>query len=192
MTFGTILVVQNLPEVRSATASDLEAAGYTVLHCGGEPEALAVLQGGEPVDLLLTEAAAADGIDGFELARQARSARPSMCIAYLAGMAPIPQLEAGRVLGPILQKPDAQYGLVRQVEALLAAAEDADLVRRVAVEMVQRHPDALDRAEDAAEIAAGQGDDVSRQAWQDIANAIRPLQDATRQHGCGSEGQDRN
>lgn len=172
---STILVVDDVPEIRDATASVLEDAGHTVLSCGGSEEALAVLRDGQAIDLLLTEVMMPGAIDGFELAGRARVARPAIAIAYLTGCAGLPRGGA-TLFGPIWRKPCRPLDLVHQVRELLAAGEDARLVRAVATEMIQRYADALDRATEAEELDRDKGDEHSAEAWRDIAAAIRLLQ----------------
>src|SRR5205823_5861055 len=124
---ATILVVDDTADILALTSSVLENAGYAVLRCSGSQQALAVLRDGHDIDLLLTDIAM-PGIDGFELARQARVARPLLPIAYLTGH---PHLADGNgaALGPILKKPYRPDGLAREVEELLAPGEDARLVK---------------------------------------------------------------
>lgn len=174
MAAGTILVVDDTAEILELTSSSLEDAGYAVLRCGDAGEALAVLNDGHAVDLMLTDVTM-PGINGFELARQARVARPALIIAYLTGYAAAPSDIAGELLGPILRKPNRRDDLEQQIEQLLAPGEDARLLRAVAYEMNKRHPDALQRAREAAEIEAAKGDAFSGQAWRDIAATIEML-----------------
>src|SRR4051795_10190768 len=110
---ATILVVDDTAEVLDLTSSVLEEAGYGVLRCGGSREALAILSDGHDIDLLLTDITMPGGIDGFELARQARALRPSLPIAYITGFAhPLPE-DAHCVFGPILRKPYRRQDFTR-------------------------------------------------------------------------------
>jgi CheY-like chemotaxis protein len=173
---GTILVVDYPADVLELTASILEEAGYAVLRCADGRAALPVLRDGHAIDLLLTEIAMPGGMDGFELARQARVARPLLPVAFLTGQALSPPDAAAQVFGPILQKPYRRYDLVQLVEERLDPTEDLRLVQHVAVEMMQRHADALERAKDAEEIDRAKGDELSAEAWHNIADAIQVLQ----------------
>jgi CheY-like chemotaxis protein len=176
MPVPTILVVDDTPEVLDLTSSVLEETGYVVLRCAGSREALAVLQDGHAVDLLLTDIGMPH-MDGFTLAREARASRPSLPVAYLTGYEHLPPNgPAGHVSGPMLRKPCSRADLTRQVDELLAPQEDARLVQAVALEMVERHTDALCRAKEAEGIDRAKGDKLSAQAWHDIGAAIRLLQ----------------
>ena len=176
MALATILVVDDTADVLELTASVLEEAGYAVLWCGGSGAALPILRDGQAIDLLLTDIAMPGGLNGFELARQARTARPLLPVAYLTGQAHTARHGAGEVFGPILRKPYRRHDLVRQIEALLAPAEDGSLVQGVALEMMQRHGDARDRAKEAEEIDRAKGDEFSAEVWHEIAEVIHVLQ----------------
>ena len=174
MAAPTILVVDDTADVLELTSFLLENAGYVVLRSDNSPDALAVLRDGHDIDLLLTDITMPE-IDGLELARQARRVRPSLPVLYITGYSHLLTEGTGEVFGPILRKPYHQDELIRQIEELLAAAEDADLVRAVALEMVQRSPNALNEATEAEELALAQGDLLSAEAWRDIAAAITVL-----------------
>ena len=180
MALATILVVDDTAEVLELTASVLEGAGYAVLRCADSRAALPVLRDGQTVDLLLTDIQMPAGLNGFELAQQARIARPALPIAYLTGQPHIAPDSAVEVFGPILRKPYRRHDLVRNIEELLAPAEDARLVQMVSLDMMQRHADARVRAEEAEEIDRAKGDKLSAEAWHDIAEAIHVLQQKPR------------
>jgi CheY-like chemotaxis protein len=171
----TILVVHDPAELREITAGLFREAGYGVISCAGSREALDVLSNGHSLDLLVTDVEMPE-MHGFELARHARSLRPSLLVAYLAGHARSVPEWTGEVFGPILRKPYRPTELVRQIEDLLAPGEDARLVRAVALEMIERSADAFERAAESEDIARLQGDELSEQAWHDIAEAIAILQ----------------
>src|SRR3954447_24639612 len=173
---ATILVVDDTAEILDLTSSVLEEAGYGVLRCGGSREAMAILSDGHNIDLLLTDIMMPGGIDGFELARQARAVRPSLSVAYITGYAQTPPEDARCVFGPILRKPHRQQDFARQIDDLLAPIEEARTVQAVAREMITRHTDALDRAKEAEEIDRAKGDELSARAWHDIAEAVVALQ----------------
>src|SRR5436309_2075069 len=82
---ATILVVDDSPEILQQTTSALEEAGYAVVQSGGGQHAMALLGGGQMIDLLLTDVRMPGGIDGFELARRAHALHPSLFVVYLTG-----------------------------------------------------------------------------------------------------------
>ncbi len=82
---GVILVVDDDPALRDATAALLELRGYRVLEAGDGPEALAVLERAPEVALLLTDIHLPDGMDGIELAKRALDRRPNLEVLYASG-----------------------------------------------------------------------------------------------------------
>ena len=146
-----------------------------MLRCDGSRQALAVLKDGHTIDLLLTDIVMPGELDGFELAQEARTIRPSLLIAYVSGNFHSPPNGTAEVWGPILRKPYRPDGFTQQIQELLQDGEDGRLLRAVALEMMHRHADALERAIEAAELDHAKGDELSAQAWQDIAETITAL-----------------
>jgi two-component system, cell cycle response regulator CpdR len=181
-----ILIADESAYELEVTATVLREAGYQVVCCDGSRPALAVLNDGHAIDLLLTDVAMAE-IDGFELARRAKALRPTLLVAYLAGCVPA---SSSGALGPFLRKPYRPANLVRFVEDVLAVTEDARLVRAVASDMIRRSADAYDRAAEEGGLARLKGDDLSAGAWQDIAEAILLLENSPT--GLGDHNQLRN
>lgn len=79
-----VLVVDDEPEVRTAVADMLGAAGYTAFEAAGGREALAWLDGGQSVDLLLTDLGM-PGMTGTDLARSVRGQWPGLRIGLMTG-----------------------------------------------------------------------------------------------------------
>jgi CheY-like chemotaxis protein len=177
MPLATILAVDDTADVLELTSSILIDAGYAVLGCDGSQQAFALLQNGHAVDLLLTDIMMPD-VDGFELARMAKAMQPSLLIAYISGYVEIAAQARSEVLGPILRKPYRRDDLTRPLQELLKEREereDARLLRAVALEMMRRHANALELANEAAELERVKGDELSAHAWQDIAETIAAL-----------------
>jgi len=81
----TILLVEDEPFVRRATAEVLESAGYSVVSAGSAGDALeACRKRLEPVDLLLADVVMA-GMSGRELAAEFESCCPSAQILLMSG-----------------------------------------------------------------------------------------------------------
>ena len=175
----TILVVDDTADLLEMTSVLLENAGYVVVRCANGRDALTALKDGYDIDLLLTDITMPE-MDGFELARQARVARPTLPVVYATGYSELLTEGTSELFGPILRKPYHGDELTRQIEDLLAPPEDAVLVRVVALEMLQRDPNALRKATEAAEVAQAKGDLLSAEAWRDIAAAIAMLAGAPR------------
>jgi CheY-like chemotaxis protein len=113
--------VEDEPAVSAITRGFLESLGYRVIEARNGPEALAMLQRGDPVDLLLTDVMLPDGMNGAEVARAALTLRSDLKVLYYSGYteeALIRQgrLEAGVVL---LQKPFRRQDLAQAVSRVL-------------------------------------------------------------------------
>jgi two-component system cell cycle response regulator CpdR len=100
---NTILVTDDDPEVREVIATILTEPGYSVLTASDGYEAVRILAD-TWVNLLITDVRM-PGIDGFELARQAKVMRPHLHVIYLSGYSSHHEEQAGPVHGPILRKP---------------------------------------------------------------------------------------
>src|SRR5262249_54772935 len=65
---GTVLVVEDNPEVGEITATLLEQIGYRVLRADNAVQALAQLEAGNAVDLLFSDIVMPNGMNGIHLA----------------------------------------------------------------------------------------------------------------------------
>jgi PAS domain S-box-containing protein len=110
---GTVLVVDDEPEVREIAAIFLREAGYVVKEAGNGPEARDILASG-PICLALVDYAM-PMMSGYEFVRLARSIQPNLPVIYVTGAAD--KLGPGTVpLGdPIVMKPYARASLLKIV-----------------------------------------------------------------------------
>ena len=101
-----ILVVDDEPEVRSAVADMLGTAGYTAFQAAGGHEALAWLDAGQPVDLILTDLGM-PGMTGTDLARAVRGRWPHLRLGLMTGWdeTEAPVGEASSVVDFVIAKP---------------------------------------------------------------------------------------
>jgi CheY-like chemotaxis protein len=113
----TILVADDDPELQHILWSVLSEPGYTVLVASDGYEALRILVE-RHVDLLLTDLKM-PGIDGFELARQARLMRPNLHVIYLSGHS-ADICSSGPIYGRLVEKP------VRPAELLSVVGREID------------------------------------------------------------------
>jgi signal transduction histidine kinase len=118
---AVILVVDDDDAVRNAIADILKALGYAVRPAAGGGAALALLQQGEPVDLLLTDVMMT-GIGGLELAREAHALRPRLPIVFISGYADPAGTDTDIRLHRLVRKPFRSADLQLQIEAALAAS----------------------------------------------------------------------
>ena len=83
----TVLIVDDNADVREVTTVIVGSLGYEVLSAMDATEALALIRDHRDIDLLISDIVMSGGIDGFELARRARSSRPSLAILLMSGYA---------------------------------------------------------------------------------------------------------
>jgi two-component system cell cycle sensor histidine kinase/response regulator CckA len=116
----TILVVDDEEMVRVSTARMLERRGFHAITAATPGEALDILRGDTPIDLLISDVVMPETY-GTDLIRQARALRPGLPALLISGFAdqqnerhdPIPEGV------PFLPKPFDLVDLLAQVRALL-------------------------------------------------------------------------
>jgi signal transduction histidine kinase/CheY-like chemotaxis protein len=79
-----VLLVDDEPEVRAALADMLGTSGHTAFQAAGGKEALAWLEAGQPVDLVLTDLGM-PGMTGADVARAVRGRWPHMRLGLMTG-----------------------------------------------------------------------------------------------------------
>ena len=84
-THATILVVEDETEVRTVASRFLSAVGYRVIAAASAREALDLLIASPDVDLLFSDVVLGSGMDGVELAHEARRIRPELAILLASG-----------------------------------------------------------------------------------------------------------
>lgn len=82
----SILVVEDDQIVRMLTVEVLEELGYRVFEAEDAPQALAILERDEPLDLLMTDISL-PGISGRQLMSLARRLRPQLPVLFASGYA---------------------------------------------------------------------------------------------------------
>jgi len=102
---GPILVVDDDPDSRGATAMLLSHLGYSVKTADNAHAALSVLREMEDIRVLLTDVVMPGGLNGFELAAEARRLRSDLCVVYLTGYSRELLPDAGPLHGRLLLKP---------------------------------------------------------------------------------------
>lgn len=119
---GTILVVEDKPEVRAFAVEVLTSSGYHVLSAGGSGEAL-LLAGQTPgsIDLLLTDVVM-PVIDGKVLAARLRQARPGLRVLFMSGYTPdtAADVEAPDDTSAFIEKPFGPAQLLEKIQSVLS------------------------------------------------------------------------
>jgi PAS domain S-box-containing protein len=111
----SLLVVDDDPDVRGFLAESLEGLGCTVVSAASGTEGLRAIREWRP-DLVLMDYAM-PGMNGADVAREARKLHPGLPIVFVTGYAESEQLEAA--LGgdvPVLRKPFTLAQLASAVE----------------------------------------------------------------------------
>jgi CheY-like chemotaxis protein len=119
----TVLVVEDDAFVRAYAIASLTSLGYRVVPATSGPEALGLLQNGEPIDLLFTDIVMPGGMNGWELAARAQRLRPGLRVLLTSGYAveTLAARKRGHPDMPLLDKPYRKSDLARRVREALAA-----------------------------------------------------------------------
>lgn len=112
-----VLLVDDDEGFRYAAAKALRNSGFEVIDVPDYRGALELLDGDEPVDVLVTDIVMPERIHGFALARMARMRRPALKILYLTAY----DLPATEAIGKVLRKPVSDTELVEEVRLALAS-----------------------------------------------------------------------
>jgi DNA-binding NtrC family response regulator len=121
---GTILVVEDDPEVAELTMQVLERGGYAVQLVDHAAAALAVLGGTQPINLVFSDVIMPGGINGIALAEEIGKVRPELPVLLASGYADaVKDAEAKELM--ILRKPYQPDDLVKAVETMLARRQSS-------------------------------------------------------------------
>ena len=118
-----ILLAEDDESMRQFLTMALERAGYMVTSQPDGLSALKALKDTQEYDLLLTDIVM-PGMDGIELAREAKKIQPELQVMFITGFAAV-AMNKNRSTMPkahVLSKPFHLNDLVKQVENLLKAA----------------------------------------------------------------------
>jgi CheY-like chemotaxis protein len=119
----TILVVEDDPDVREMIVGILSDLGYQTLVATNGPEALAILNRDNSVDLLFTDIVMPAGMSGTDLARQASRLRPDLKVLLSSGYArEANQSRSARDDFPFIAKPYRPTALGKKLEEVLAGS----------------------------------------------------------------------
>jgi PAS domain S-box-containing protein len=83
----TVLVIDDEPTVRMLMRDVLREAGYRVLEAPDGPSGLRFLQSDRRLDLLITDVGLPGGMNGRQVADQARLSRPGLKVLFVTGFA---------------------------------------------------------------------------------------------------------
>jgi two-component system NtrC family sensor kinase len=117
---GTVLVVEDNPDVAHVTAAALEQIGYRVLRAENASDALAAMQDGETIDLLFSDIVMPNGMNGIHLAQEVSERFPAIRVLLTTGYSDV--AAAGETRFPILRKPFELSTLERAVRDAMSGA----------------------------------------------------------------------
>jgi CheY-like chemotaxis protein len=117
-----ILIVEDDTLVRRCVVAQVQSLGYRALAAGDAGEALAIIDAGEEIDLLLTDVMMPGSISGRQLAIEALNRRPLLKVLYTSGYSKSAMLldgflDAGVLL---LAKPYRKADLAKMIRTRLA------------------------------------------------------------------------
>jgi PAS domain S-box-containing protein len=123
----TVLVVEDNAQLRQVTVRQLDGLGYHVLQADGVEAALAILAGGDRIDLLFTDVVMPGTMDGVDLAHRAtRLGLKALLTSGFPGVRGAGQ----RTLDcpfPLLNKPYGLGELAQTIRALLDRRDDPSI-----------------------------------------------------------------
>jgi len=116
-----VLLVEDEYLIAIMTKAVLEERDFRVTMVTDAKAALAVFDGGDPVDVMITDIKMS-GMDGFGLANRVHAQAPDTAIIYLTGYGETSMQETQSLQGPVLQKPVEPDDLVAAIKSVIAQA----------------------------------------------------------------------
>jgi PAS domain S-box-containing protein len=92
---GTVLIVDDDEQVMNVAVEMFGSLGYEILTANDANEALDILMRDRKIDVLFSDVVMPRGMNGIELAREARALRPTMKIVLASGY-PLPAIEKAK------------------------------------------------------------------------------------------------
>jgi signal transduction histidine kinase/CheY-like chemotaxis protein len=120
-----ILLVEDNAPVREFAKAQLLYLGYRVLEAANGKDALAILREHQDIDLLFTDVVMAGGLNGRELALEARKIYPALKVLFSSGYAEGAILDMGLLDEHIqlLNKPYSRLQLAKRIRGVLTASQ---------------------------------------------------------------------
>jgi len=120
----TILIVEDDALVRTYVTAQVKSLGYRTFSATNAAEALALIDSDTPLDLLFTDVVMPGGMNGRQLADEARKRRPELKVLFTSGYTENAIVHHGR-LDPgvlLLAKPYRKPQLAQMIRVALDAA----------------------------------------------------------------------
>jgi signal transduction histidine kinase len=122
----TILVVEDDEALRLYTVEILSDLGYSVLAAANGAAALDIIGRGHDIDLLFTDIVMPGGMNGRQLAEEAKKQRPNLKVLYTTGYTANAIIHNGRLDANVelISKPYTYEALGRKIRAVLDTAKN--------------------------------------------------------------------
>jgi signal transduction histidine kinase/CheY-like chemotaxis protein len=122
-----ILLVEDNEPVREFAKTQLLHLGYQVLEAANGKDALAILREHPEIDLLFTDVVMPGGLNGRELAHEARKLYPEVKVLFCSGYAESAILHLGLLNEHVqlLNKPYSRLQVARRIREMLTASQSA-------------------------------------------------------------------
>ncbi len=124
---GTVLLVDDDDDVRAVTSDMLERVGYCVLAAASAAEALELVGNADRLDALITDVVLPGGMDGVELARNARQRRPGLPALLITGYSDALAGETGVAGARVLLKPFRHTEFAEAVRSTIEVGKQSSL-----------------------------------------------------------------
>lgn len=122
----TVLVVDDEATIRHLIDEVLDELGYTVIGAADGAAGIKVLQSGAHIDLLITDVGLPNGMNGRQVADEARRLRPGLKVLFITGFAENAAVGNGHLEHgmELLTKPFTLEALSSKVASMLKRAEE--------------------------------------------------------------------
>ena len=116
-----VLVVEDDENVRNVPVNILRGQGYRIVEAANAKEAIEQLETGQSCDLLFADVVLPGGMNGIELAAEARRIRPDIKVLHTTGYAENAVMRQGELVPEVMMvnKPYRRAELLRKVRATL-------------------------------------------------------------------------
>ena len=116
----TVLLVEDEELLSETMVSALTDRGFCVLKAENAEEALSLIEGDQPVDVLFTDIRLPGGMDGWDLAERFRSKNPYGPVIYATGYSEGPLRRVSQ--SAFLPKPYRPSAIVAEIRRLSGPA----------------------------------------------------------------------
>ena len=116
----TVLVVEDEPLLCDLMVDELKTLGFTVLRAGSGEEALSLIEGDTPVDVLFTDIRLPGALDGWDVAERFRGKNPSGPVIYTTGYSGTPVRRVPQ--SAFMAKPYRPAAIVNEIRRLSGPA----------------------------------------------------------------------